>query len=103
MQSWAGTEVLDLSDGMILNDNSLMHSVLSSGASLLGGGAQSGGRYIPVSPYHGYVISERVGKTGRPLDEDRLEAMIAIGQAMRSDANQHYPWPTWFDDFCEVR
>lgn len=101
MDGCAGLEVLDLSDGLLLNDNYLVHTLLSKGAALAKEpetDAAPPGRFVQTSPHHGYVISE-ANALPYSARTDQIETMSELGKAMHAFANQLFPWPTWFEDF----
>jgi hypothetical protein len=101
MDHGPSTSILDLSDGLLLNDCSVVHALLSRGARLHPEGTRPvSGQFTPVSPYHGYWITDEGSRGRQWRTPDELRQLAELTESLTAPAHQYFPWPTWFDDFC---
>ena len=106
--SWEGTYVLDLNDGMVCADSYFNHMALARGARLwLPTEANPSADYISLSPYHGFEINESPDfsesisfEVKRSLKETSTFANVYL-KAVRSETNQVLPWPKWFSSWAQ--
>ena len=81
--SFAGYEVVELSENRLLADNYLLHLTLSRGASVQTQSLTKNESFVPLSPYHGLAVNFNI-------TPGRLARRVARRE------NAVYPWEDWF-------
>ncbi|MBX9768002.1 MAG: hypothetical protein K2X47_12085, partial [Bdellovibrionales bacterium] len=120
---YQGYQVLDLSDGFLISDNYLTHLTLSRGARLMGASTLTkemeldpgeGARVVRLSPYHGYLIHDKIDWSAKDVSRlklvdsqapelpvynpELLDVATSVSIAMQSKAQNLFPWPVWFHE-----
>ena len=101
--------LIDFNDGSLCADNYLVHSALSRGARLLFDDEkpQAGEICIELSPFHAAYIREELPDFNfeLPSNQEKIRIMKyfkLMEEAMPVRPTNFFPWPSWFEAWCEV-
>ena len=103
MASLSGYEVVEFNEKLLCADSYLLHFTLSRGATLFRkptrNSSRDRGTLVQLSPFHGMRLRKRI--SGKSYWESEI-GRVRLTQAMLSDANQRFPWPSWFTDWSKI-
>lgn len=84
---FSGYELIELNGKRLVADSYIAHLVLARGAFIRSRPRSESERWIPLSPFHGLALKDRVEASGDAAFSSRLE---------NDPRNQIFPWSTWF-------